>query len=67
MALHDVPNGVLRHLDRFLAEVTERGGRLRQDFPVSCVPITRGQVTGPLENFVSAAPDATARGKSGSA
>ena len=24
MALHDVPNGVLRHLDRFLGEVAAR-------------------------------------------
>ena len=64
MALHDVPNGVLRHLDR-LGEA--RGGRLRQDFPPSCVPITCGRVTGPLEDFVSAAPEPTARGKSGSA
>jgi peptidoglycan-N-acetylglucosamine deacetylase len=66
MALHDVPNGVLRHLDRFLAEVIERGGRLRQDFPASCLPITRGRVTGPLKEFVSAPPVPTARGKSGS-
>ena len=42
---------------RFLAEVTERGGRLRQDFPASCLPITRGRVTGPLADFVSSASD----------
>jgi peptidoglycan-N-acetylglucosamine deacetylase len=66
MALHDVPNGVLRHLDRFLGEVTQRGGRLRQDFPASCLPITRGRITGPLKDFVSAPPVPTARGKSGS-
>jgi hypothetical protein len=47
----------MRHLDRFLAEVTERGGRLRQDFPASCLPITRGRVTGPLKDFVSSASD----------
>src|SRR5262249_30255091 len=63
MALHDVPNGVLRHLDRFLDAVTERGGRLRQDFPPSCLPITRGGVTGPLADFVSAATEPTASGK----
>jgi peptidoglycan-N-acetylglucosamine deacetylase len=66
MALHDVPNGVLRHLDRFLGEVTERGGRLRQDFPASCLPITRGRITGPLADFVSSTSAPAARGKSAS-
>jgi peptidoglycan/xylan/chitin deacetylase (PgdA/CDA1 family) len=55
MVLHDLPSGAMRHLDRFLAEVSERGGRLRQDFLASCLPITRGRITGPLADFVSAA------------
>jgi hypothetical protein len=57
MVLHDLPSGAMRHLDRFLAQVAERGGRLRQDFPASCLPITRGRVTGPLADFVSSASD----------
>jgi peptidoglycan-N-acetylglucosamine deacetylase len=52
MVLHDLPSGAMRHLDRFLAEVKERGGRLRQDFPGSCLPITCGRITGPLADFV---------------
>jgi peptidoglycan/xylan/chitin deacetylase (PgdA/CDA1 family) len=59
MVLHDVPNGALRHLDRFLAEVTERGGGMRQDFPASCLPITRGHVSGPLADFVTSASEPT--------
>jgi hypothetical protein len=30
MVLHDVRSGAMRHLDRFLAEVKELGGRLRR-------------------------------------
>ena len=55
MVLHDLPSGAMHQLDRFLAEVTERGGRLRQDFPASCLPITRGRISGPLTDFVNSA------------
>jgi peptidoglycan/xylan/chitin deacetylase (PgdA/CDA1 family) len=53
MALHDLPTGAMRHLDRFLTEAKRRGARLRQDYPGDCVPITRGQLTGPLADFVT--------------
>jgi peptidoglycan/xylan/chitin deacetylase (PgdA/CDA1 family) len=62
MVLHDLPSGAMRHLDRFLAEVSERGGRLRQDFPPSCLPITRGRITGPLADFVSSTPERSSEG-----
>jgi peptidoglycan/xylan/chitin deacetylase (PgdA/CDA1 family) len=55
MVLHDLPNGAMRHLDRFLREVAARGGQFRQDFPPACVPITAGSVTGPLADFVTPA------------
>jgi peptidoglycan-N-acetylglucosamine deacetylase len=55
MVLHDLPNGAMRHLDRFLVEVSRRGGQFRQDFPPVCLPITGGSVTGPLADFVSPA------------
>jgi peptidoglycan/xylan/chitin deacetylase (PgdA/CDA1 family) len=54
MVLHDLPSGAMRHLDRFLTEARRRGARFRQDFPPDCVPITAGQVTGALSDFVSA-------------
>jgi peptidoglycan-N-acetylglucosamine deacetylase len=56
MVLHDTPTGAMRHLDRFLTEVRYLGGRFRQDFPPSCLPITAGKVTGPLEDFTTPAP-----------
>jgi peptidoglycan/xylan/chitin deacetylase (PgdA/CDA1 family) len=56
MALHDIQSGAMRHLDRFLADVRHCGGRFRQDFPPSCVPITAGKVTGPLADFMTPAP-----------
>ena len=55
MALHDIPSGAMRHLDRFLVEVRHCGGRFRQDFPPSCVPITAGKVTGRLADFTTLA------------
>jgi peptidoglycan/xylan/chitin deacetylase (PgdA/CDA1 family) len=58
MVLHDLPGGAMRHLDRFLKQVTDRGGRFRQDFPPACLPITAGQVTMRLSDFVSS--DSTA-------
>ena len=53
MVLHDLPTGAMRHLDRFLTEVSNRGGQFRQDYPPACLPITGGRVTGPLADFVS--------------
>jgi hypothetical protein len=42
LVLHDLPNGAMRHLDRFLGELGSRGVRFRQDFPACCVPMRRG-------------------------
>ena len=43
MVLHDLPTGAMRHLERFLDQVVERGGRLRQDYPPDCLPIIAGK------------------------
>jgi peptidoglycan/xylan/chitin deacetylase (PgdA/CDA1 family) len=53
MVLHDIASGAMRHLDRFLDQVAERGGRLRQDFPPDCVPMTDGIATGAFASYVS--------------
>jgi peptidoglycan/xylan/chitin deacetylase (PgdA/CDA1 family) len=53
MVLHDIASGAMRHLDRFLDQVAERGGRLRQDFPPDCVPMTDGIATGGFGRYVS--------------
>jgi peptidoglycan/xylan/chitin deacetylase (PgdA/CDA1 family) len=53
MVLHDIASGAMRHLDRFLDFVAEKGGRLRQDFPPDCVPMADGIATGPFARYVS--------------
>jgi peptidoglycan/xylan/chitin deacetylase (PgdA/CDA1 family) len=53
MVLHDIASGAMRHLDRFLDQVATKGGRLRQDFPPDCVPITDGIATGAFARYVS--------------
>ena len=55
VALHDLPGGAMRHLERFLDAVADMGGRFRQDFPPDCTPILRGDVIGPLGQYVAAA------------
>jgi peptidoglycan/xylan/chitin deacetylase (PgdA/CDA1 family) len=53
MVLHDMPTGAMSNLPRFIDAVMEAGGRFRQDFPPSCVPILRGRTNGPIERYVS--------------
>jgi peptidoglycan/xylan/chitin deacetylase (PgdA/CDA1 family) len=53
MVLHDIASGAMRHLDRFLDQVAERGGRLRQDFPPDCVPMTDGIASADFARYVS--------------
>jgi peptidoglycan/xylan/chitin deacetylase (PgdA/CDA1 family) len=53
MVLHDIASGAMRHLDRFLEQVAEKGGRLRQDFPPDCVPMADGIATSAFARYVS--------------
>lgn len=46
LVLHDLPNGAMRHLDRFLAEAEEGGACFGAAPPEACVPLRRG-VPGP--------------------
>jgi peptidoglycan-N-acetylglucosamine deacetylase len=54
MVLHDLPTGAMRHLDRFLALVAERGGRIRQDFPPDCLPMVDGQMKFEIDGLLAA-------------
>ena len=54
MVLHDLPTGAMRHLDRFLGLVADRGGRVRQDFPPDCTPMIDGRLTQPLDRYLAA-------------
>jgi peptidoglycan/xylan/chitin deacetylase (PgdA/CDA1 family) len=53
MVLHDLPTGAMRHLPRFLACVAQAGGRFRQDFPPSCVPIRAGELVGAIDPYTA--------------
>jgi peptidoglycan-N-acetylglucosamine deacetylase len=51
MALHDIPNGAMAHLDDFLARLKGGGFELTQEFPPDCLPIVEGKVILPLEPY----------------
>lgn len=53
MVLHDIPNGAMRHLDRFIASVQERGGRIRQEFPPDCLPMLDGEMRFGIDGYLS--------------
>lgn len=53
LVLHDLPGGAMRHLDRFLGLLSDRGCRFRQDFPAACTPILRGTPQTALGAYVT--------------
>ncbi|MDO9706883.1 polysaccharide deacetylase family protein [Paracraurococcus lichenis] len=56
MVLHDLPNGAMRHLDRVLGTLQDRGAVFLAEPPEACVPMRRGVALPGLEACVS--PDA---------
>jgi peptidoglycan-N-acetylglucosamine deacetylase len=53
MALHDKPNGAMRHLDDFLSRLENEGFQFIQEFPPDCMPIVGGKVELPLEPYLT--------------
>ena len=53
MVLHDLPTGAMRHLDRFLGLVADRGGRVRQEFPPDCMPMIDGRLVQPMDLYLA--------------
>ena len=53
MVLHDLPTGAMRHLDRFLGLVAQRGGHVRQDFPPDCMPMIDGRLVQPIDLYLT--------------
>ena len=53
MVLHDLPNGAMAHLGRFLDAARDARARFRQDFPADCIPILRGEARAGLEGLVT--------------
>lgn len=54
MVLHDIPKAAIRHLDRFIGLVKDRGGRIRQDFPPDCLPMMDGEMKFGIEGYIAA-------------
>jgi peptidoglycan/xylan/chitin deacetylase (PgdA/CDA1 family) len=54
MVLHDLPTGAMRHVDRFLGLVGDRGGRVQQGFPPDCMPMIDGELMQPLDRYLAA-------------
>ncbi|HLK88148.1 MAG TPA: polysaccharide deacetylase family protein [Candidatus Binataceae bacterium] len=54
VVLHDLPTGAMRQLDRFIARLRDARAEIVQEFPPECVPILRGRVNGPLDQYVAA-------------
>jgi peptidoglycan-N-acetylglucosamine deacetylase len=53
MALHDLPNGAMAHLENFLARMRSDGFTFVQAFPPDCLPIVEGNVVLPLDAYVT--------------
>lgn len=53
MVLHDLPGGAMRHLDRVLGVLQDRGVRFTAEPPAACVPIRAGQISGDLNACTS--------------
>ena len=51
VVLHDLPTGAMRDLDRFISLAKDRGATFRQDFPKSCIPIERGELTQSVQSI----------------
>jgi hypothetical protein len=44
----------MRHLDRFIGLATDRGGRIRQEFPPDCLPMVDGEMRFGIEGYLAA-------------
>lgn len=53
LVLHDLPNGAMRHLDRFLAEAEQAGAGFGVAPPEACVPMRRGVSSAGFARYVS--------------
>ena len=53
VVLHDLPTGAMNKLDQFIHAAKDRGASFEQDFPISCTPIERGKIVGPIDEFIT--------------
>ncbi|MCF3933174.1 polysaccharide deacetylase family protein [Acuticoccus sp. M5D2P5] len=55
LVLHDLPTGAMAHLDAFIARAADEGATFVQDLPPDVVPMRRGEIVGPVRQYVNAA------------
>lgn len=53
VALHDLPNGAMAHLEEFLGRLEAAGVEFVQEFPPDCVPVLDGKVVLPLDPYIN--------------
>ena len=53
MVLHDLPNGAMRHLDRVLGLLADRGVEFLREPPAACVPLRGGVPGAGFADYVS--------------
>lgn len=53
VALHDIPNGAMKHLDEFLRRLKDEEMELTQEYPPDCVPIADGRILLPIAPYTA--------------
>ena len=54
VVLHDLPTGAMLNLGRFIERVRDAGAEIVQEFPPVCVPILRGRLMFPIDQYMAA-------------
>jgi peptidoglycan-N-acetylglucosamine deacetylase len=52
VVLHDLPTGAMAHLNEFIRQLNDEGVELTAEYPPNCVPIVRGRIALPIEQYV---------------
>lgn len=53
VVLHDLPNGAMMHLERFIQALRDENVELTRDYPPGCVPIADGEILLSMDQFVA--------------
>jgi peptidoglycan-N-acetylglucosamine deacetylase len=53
VVLHDLPTGAMSSLARLISRSHDAGAEIVQEFPPGCVPILRGRVMFPVDQYVA--------------
>jgi len=54
VVLHDLPTGAMLNLGRCISRLRDAGAEIVQEFPPACVPILRGRLMFPIDQYVAA-------------